>query len=463
GDPLARMRALGGPVRLEAADDADVLGLGPGHLLAAPVHTGTKVWGAVVAVRARGAFPLEAGERLQEYADLIATAIANAEDRVLLQRQAGRDPLTDLLNYRAFHERLADEVSRAQRHDRPLAVGIVDVDGFRELNDRVGTEDADAALVEIAARVREGVRDEDVVARLVSDRFGVIFVESDPAEAELAAERARSLVADRPLRHGLRASVSVGLCDLDRATVAEDLVRRAGIALEVAKGAGGDRVHRYLPEEAGLGVGARAADDLDRSHALLGLRALARAIDAKDPATEEHSDRVATLVTRLAAVRGWDDRAVVRLREAALLHDVGKIGVPDAILLKRGPLSAQEREVVQEHAALGAHMVAGVLEDDQVAWIAAHHERPDGAGYPARLHDATIPEGAALLAVADAWDLMTRARSYAPRRSVEDALTECRSLAGRQFCPQAVEALHALHERGELTLAAARLHAPEAA
>ena len=463
GGPLARVQALGGLLRLQPEDRAQVLQLGPGGVLVAPVHTGTKVWGAVVAVRPRGGFPAEAGARLQEYADLIATAIANAEDRVLLARQAGRDPLTDLLNHRAFHERLAGEVSRAQRHGRPLAVGVVDVDRFRDLNDRAGTEAADAALVEIAARVREGVRDEDVVARLIGDSFGVIFVESDPAEARAAAERARSRVADRPLRHGLRATVSVGMSDLDSATVAEDLVQRAALALAHAKEAGGDRVHRFAPDETPVDGRGGMADDLDRSHALLGLRALARAIDAKDPATREHSDNVAALASRLAAVRGWDARAIARLREAALLHDVGKIGVPDAILLKPGALTDGEREIVQDHAPLGAHMVAGVLEDDQVAWIAAHHERPDRTGYPARLGAGEIPEGASLLALADAWDLMTRDRPYARRRTVEEALAEAAALAGRQFAPAAVRALEALYERGELTLAAARLHEPEAA
>jgi putative nucleotidyltransferase with HDIG domain len=270
-------------------------------------------------------------------------------------------------------------------------------------------------------------------------------------------------VADRPLRHGLRATVSVGLSDLDSATVGEDLVQRAALALEHAKEAGGDAVHRFAPDEAPVGGRGRVSDDLDRSHALLGLRALARAIDAKDPATREHSDNVAALVSRLAAERGWDDRAIARLREAALLHDVGKIGVPDAILLKPARLTDEEREIVEGHAALGAHMVAGVLEDDQVAWIAAHHERPDGTGYPARLRAGAIPEGASLLALADAWDLMTRNRPYAPRQTVEEAMAECIALAGTQFDPAAVQALEALYERGELTLAAARLHEPEAA
>jgi diguanylate cyclase (GGDEF)-like protein/putative nucleotidyltransferase with HDIG domain len=458
-EPLGALRLAGGPVITEAGagGEQEVLGLRYRSLLVAPVHTGAKVWGAVVAAAsAPAAFGDLAAERVQEYADLIATAIANAEDRVLLQRQAGRDPLTDLLNRRAFSERLAEEVGRAQRHGRPLSVGVVDVDRFRELNDRVGAEAADAALVEVALRVRERVRDEDVVARLVADRLGVIFVESDPDEAQAAAERARASVATLPLRHGVVATVSIGLCDLEHAAMAEDLLRRASAAVERVKADGGDGVRRYAPPEA-LPAGARVADVLDRSHALLGLRALARAIDAKDPATREHSERVAALAARLAAVRGWPDEATARLREAALLHDVGKIGVPDEILLKRGALTSSERAVVEEHAALGAHIVAGVLEDDQAEWIGGHHERPDGRGYPERLRASDIPEGASLLALADAWDVMTGSSWYAPRRSVAEALDEVRGVTGAQFSPDAVAALDELNDRGELTLAAARL------
>jgi diguanylate cyclase (GGDEF)-like protein/putative nucleotidyltransferase with HDIG domain len=457
-EPLGALRLAGGPVMTEAgagAEEEEVLGLRHRSLLVAPVHTGAKVWGAVVAAAsAPAAFDDVAAERLQEYADLIATAIANAEDRVLLQRQAGRDPLTDLLNHRAFSERLAEEVGRAQRHGRPLSVGVVDVDRFRELNDRVGAEAADAALVEIAMRVRERVRDEDVVARLVADRLGVIFVESDPDEAQAAAERARASVAGLPLRHGVVVTISIGLCDLEHAAMAEDLLRRASAAVERVKAEGGDGVRRYAPPEA-VPAGARVARALDRSHALLGLRALARAIDAKDPATREHSERVAALAARLAAVRGWPDQAAARLREAALLHDVGKIGVPDEILLKRGTLTASERAVVEEHAALGAHIVAGVLEDDQAEWIGGHHERPDGGGYPERLRGPDIPEGASLLALADAWDVMTGSSWYAPRRSVAEALDEVHGAAGAQFAADAVAALNELNDRGELALAAA--------
>jgi putative nucleotidyltransferase with HDIG domain len=194
----------------------------------------------------------------------------------------------------------------------------------------------------------------------------------------------------------------------------------------------------------------------------VGLRALARAIDAKDPATQEHAERVAALTVRLAAARGWAPSRVALLRDAALLHDVGKIGVPDAILLKDGPLDEEEFAIVREHSVLGARIVGDVLDEEQIAWIAGHHERPDGSGYPGALAGDEVPEGAALLALADAWDVMVSDRSYSPPMTLDAALAEVRARAGTQFAAAAVQALETLALRGDLQSAATRLHQPTA-
>ena len=167
--------------------------------------------------------------------------------------------------------------------------------------------------------------------------------------------------------------------------------------------------------------------------ALAGLRALARAIDAKDPMTRQHSDRVAQLAAATARRLGWSDRRVQLLHEAALLHDVGKIGIPDAILLKPGRLDAGEYEQVKQHALMGSNIAEGVLSDEQVQWIRWHHERPDGRGYPDGLTDDEIPAGAAIIALADSWDVMTVSRPYSPPKPRDAALRECLQLAGRQF------------------------------
>jgi putative nucleotidyltransferase with HDIG domain len=171
------------------------------------------------------------------------------------------------------------------------------------------------------------------------------------------------------------------------------------------------------------------------------VRALARAIDSKDASTRQHSERVATLAERLALRLDWEPEQAQLLHTCGLLHDVGKIGIPDEVLLKPGPLTDAEYEQVKRHAETSALIAAEVLEEEQVTWIRHHHERWDGRGYPAGLAGEAIPPGARILALADAWDVMTTSRTYKPPRPVKDAVAECRAASGTQFAPEVVDAL----------------------
>jgi putative nucleotidyltransferase with HDIG domain len=245
-------------------------------------------------------------------------------------------------------------------------------------------------------------------------------------------------------------TVSAGICDTSSTTDPTQLIRLADGALYWSKARGRDQCWIYDPAVVAELSAQERAERLERSQALLGLRALARAIDAKDPATREHSERVAELVGKLAKAAGWSPEQTELLREAALVHDVGKIGVPDELLRKTGPLTPDEHGQVAEHAELSARIVEGVLTPDQVDWIRTHHERPNGEGYPDGLVAEEIPEGAALLAIADAWDVMTISRPYSSPKQVQEALEECRELVGEQFTPTAVAALLQLYESGEL-------------
>jgi len=163
---------------------------------------------------------------------------------------------------------------------------------------------------------------------------------------------------------------------------------------------------------------------------------------------------VATLACEIARRLQWSDDRVALLEDAALVHDVGKIGVPDAVLLKPGRLTDDEYDHIKRHAELGAQMVEDLLLPEQVAWIRAHHERPDGRGYPAGLTAAAIPDGAAVLAVADAFDVMTATRIYSAARTREDALAECERLVGAQFAAEPVAALAALCAAEPITASA---------
>ncbi len=161
----------------------------------------------------------------------------------------------------------------------------------------------------------------------------------------------------------------------------------------------------------------------------------------RNASTRQHSERVASLAERLALAQGWTAKRASPLHASGLLHDVGKIGIPDEILLKPGPLTDAEYYQVKRHAEMGAYIAAKVLEAEQIAWVHGHHERWDGTGYPDRIAAEQIPDGAQLLALADAWDVMTQGRTYKPTKGTDEAIAECMAEAGHQFAPAAVDAL----------------------
>lgn len=202
-----------------------------------------------------------------------------------------------------------------------------------------------------------------------------------------------------------------------------------------------------MPPPAGPGepvpstVGARRRFAAQRRSPYTTRLGLARAVDAKDPSTRQHSERVADMSWSIAAVLGWSIERRRLLHEAALVHDVGKIAIPDNILFKPARLTPSEYEAVKDHSRIGADMLEGVMSVEQVSWVRSHHERWGGGGYPDGLVGEDIPDGARVIAVADAWDAITSWRPYGDPRSANDALAECRANMGTQFWPAAVLAL----------------------
>ena len=424
--------------------------LGCASTVVFPIELGDAVWGVAAVGSSRPArFTADDEERLGAFCALLSTAVASLEDRARLAVEALTDPLTGLSNQRALQQRLAAELAGAERHGRMLSVAMLDVDHFKEINDTGGHAVGDEVLRQVAACLQAVARGHDTVGRFGGDEFMWILPDTDSAEARIAVERARRLVAEALIApRGVTASA--GICDTEATSDAAELVRLADIALYASKADGRNRLSLYDAELA-VALSPRArVDRLDREQALAGLRALARAIDAKDPATRQHSDRVAAFAARLALASGWPEERAAMLCEAALVHDVGKLAVPDALLSKPGRLTQRERVQMSEHAELSARIVGGVLSDEQVSWIGFHHERPDGGGYPLGVNGGAIPEGAALIALADAYDAMTVGRTYNAKRSHPEAVAECVSLGGLQFTHEAVSALLALQARGEL-------------
>jgi diguanylate cyclase (GGDEF)-like protein len=416
--------------------------------VAVPIRVRRELWGSLLVVaRADALIPLDLEERLGVFADLVGLAIANTDTSAHLLSLATSDPLTGLLNHRAFQERVESEVGRAQRYGRPLALVLLDLDYFKSINDAYGHQAGDAALMHAARLLEAGARAGDVLGRIGGDEFALLLPETSAEQALPIAERWAAEFRTAPVGVASHLTMSAGVCDLTHANGSRELMRLADGALYWAKSQGRDTVVVYSPDIVHEFSTSDRSDRMERMQALIAIHSLARVIDAKDTPNEDHSERVAAFVRRLAEAAGWPPARVVQLAEAARIHDVGKICIPEDVLRKPATLGPAEYDLVKAHVALGAQMAGDALNDEQVLWIEQHHERFDGRGYPNGLAGEQISEGATLLALADSWDVMTTERSYSPPKSEQEALAECLSLAGRQFSPAACKALEDIFER----------------
>jgi putative nucleotidyltransferase with HDIG domain len=217
----------------------------------------------------------------------------------------------------------------------------------------------------------------------------------------------------------------------------DELVRRADVALLEAKRLNQDALV-YSPS---FDI-AVATEPADLRHLRVLANALARAVDTKDAYTNSHCETVAELSALLAVELGFDEPHVFKVRLAGLLHDVGKIGVPDSILQNPGRLTGDEFESMKAHPVLGSHILGAAERPDEARWILAHHERPDGNGYPHGISD--IPLEASIIAVADAFEAMVSKRPYREPRSTEEALAELERCVPSQFDARCVAALRAV-------------------
>lgn len=419
--------------------------------LAVPVWRDGELAGALLVCHPR-ALDADARDWVRTCARLLSIAESGADHRALQARTAGCDPLTGHLNHRAFVEALGASMGRARAQDDPLSVAIFNIDHFRALNDLHGHEAGDAVLAEVARRLDEELATGEVLGRIGGEEFAVMMPGCQAQAAEGAAEWLRTVIVTDAFDGVGHVTVSVGVADsthLDEDGDAGALLRLAGGAVFWAKAHGRNQTVLYDPKVVRELSATERAERIERAHAMATLRALARVVDARDQMTHRHAERVAHMAYRLALADGWTPQAAGRLRDAALVHDVGKVAVPDAILHKPGPLDDEEMDRVREHAHIGALIVSEVMADDQVAWVRGHHERWDGRGYPDRRRDEDIPAGAALIALADAWDVMTAVRPYRTNPlTAEEALAECRIGSGGQFAPRAVRALERLWDEG---------------
>lgn len=365
-----------------------------------------------------------------------------------------------LREHSMFLDALAGMRGLCRRHGQPLSIMMLDIDRFRECNERHSPAFGDRVLSRLATVLTNVCRRGDIVARYQGDRFVAALPDARASQAVKLADRCRRAMRADPLTvdgrpHEITFSVGLAESTVGFIETERQLIDRARAAVDQAKHRGRDRtvawnelltdgptrrdLHRLT-----IGEVSRWAEHLRqhvRSTYVESTRALVAAVEAKDPYTRAHSLTVAAYAEAIGKRMQLPSRLIETLRAAALLHDVGKIGVPDAILTKPGPLTEEEFAVIRRHPETALEILGHVsFLTDERPLILHHHERYDGTGYPGGLEGDNIPIGARILAVADALDTMFSPRTYKKPYAVDRVRRELEVGAGHQFDPAVTDA-----------------------
>lgn len=378
-----------------------------------------------------------------------------------LYEAARTDPLTKLSNRRGFRELLDLELERARRHGTAMGVLVGDLDDFKDVNDRSGHQVGDMALQRVAKLLCEGKRQIDVAARVDGEEFALIVPDIGRDGAFALAERLRRALREEFADDPTPLTISFGVSVYpEHGETAASLLHAADQALYAAKEGGRNQTVRHSPALRRELRPPNEVHDIQGERFVMAVLEMAEAVDLRFSGSARHSETVGRYAEMMARELGLSEWRISRIRLAGILHDIGKAGVPNSILHKPGPLTVEEYEVIKRHPTLGAQMIEHISLSDVREWVATHHERPDGLGYPHGLLGGAIPLEARIVAVADAYEAMTGDRPYRDSIGYDAALAELLHGAGTQFDGGLVDAFVAALSReatraGETRLARA--------
>jgi diguanylate cyclase (GGDEF)-like protein len=346
---------------------------------------------------------------------------------------ASTDPLTGLRNHRAFHEDLSRELQRASRGPMPTSLVMLDLDDLKTVNDKLGHQAGDQRLQALATAIRATQRAGDSAYRIGGDEFAVVL---SGTRAWGALEFAQRLAVELE-SEARTATVTAGISEALGTRDKDELIREADLALIGAK-----RINQHAAiYSADMHTHLDEGTAEDEHHTRTLANALALAVDAKDSYTRSHCQTVSQLCVVIATELSIHRQRLVRVRLAGLLHDVGKIGVPDSILNKPTALTHDEYEQMKTHSILGAAIIEAADMPVEAHWVRHHHERIDGTGYPDGLRGTDIPLESRIIHVADAFEAMTSDRPYRLAPGYAYAVDELRRHSGTQFDSDVVKAL----------------------
>jgi len=357
----------------------------------------------------------------------------------LATEAAMTDNLTGLGNHRAYQAALHDRIGEAERTGEPFSLCLLDVDDFKVVNDGYGHAAGDAVLIRLGELL--GSADGAESFRFGGDEFAVIFSRDEISAYRQLEEIQRQLV-QVDASPGGPVTISAGIATFpSHAQDADELQRRADGALYWSKEHGKNRSCLYSPSVVRIYSRDALERETERNARLRAAKNLVRFVDARDAQTANHSELVSTLAEGIGVQLGLDSETADQLKLAGLLHDLGKIGLPDAVLKEARMLTEEEQAIVRRHPEFGHSLLEGLGLDQVQDWVLHHHEHWDGSGYPGGLAGEEIPLGARIILVADTYVAITTDRPYRSAQSEATALRELRAHAGSQFDPAVVEGL----------------------
>jgi diguanylate cyclase (GGDEF)-like protein len=415
--------------------------LGIRSMVFLPLITSDEVIGILtLASYKKDAYEHDHLQLLEQLASQISTSVVNAQLYQRAEQRARVDELTRLSNRRHFDETIEKETQRHLRLGSTLTLILFDLDHFKSYNDLKGHIYGDKLLKKVGAIINQNMRKYDMGFRYGGDEFALILPNTPIEQGMILADRLRTCIEEATRNDSVPVTISLGLAGWPNDGItAQELITAADQAMYHAKRTGQNRVCTAAqllksatgPENRSLPL---------EKETLNTIYALAATIEARDHYTYGHSRKVRTLAVALAEALGFPAEKVAVISHAALLHDIGKIGIYDTILNKPGMLSRDERELIKSHPAFSRAIVAHIPTlTPCLPAIYHHHERWDGEGYPCGLKGDAIPIEARILAIADSFDAMTSARPYRDPLPEEQVIEELKKCAGTQFDPKLIE------------------------
>ena len=411
---------------------------------------------------------IAANRELTTYKARLAREILNSHlTNAKLYQEARLTSITDALtsvgSRKLLEDKLQDEFARSQRYKRTFSLAIIDLDNFKTINDILGHGTGDDALKKLAECMKIQTRASDILTRYGGDEFVILMPETKVKDAITLLERIRDKTQHIELMENLPMTISCGIAESLSETTdsSREVMRRADLALYEAKSAGRNCVKVWdrsmskalnnndIENEKIKKLQRRIAGLSEQAEKVFiqSIWGLVQALEAKDSYTKKHSENVMYYAVGIAKAMNITSEQINVIRRAAMIHDIGKIGIPDAILTKPAKLTPRERRIIEQHPLIAVRILEKMtFLEQEIAIVRHHHEKWNGQGYPDGISNSAIPLGARIMAIADTFDALTSNRTYHKARSITKAIEILVDSSGYDYAPKVVKGMVALVE-----------------